>query len=103
MKRIHTRLKAGKRIPQTSIVKDANPAVAWNSSSVSFQYEEGQGIKIDVYAEDKEKIERLIVLFISSLLCALPMYYYYGRMWKGTFEDLMNGDFQETGSFIVHK
>lgn len=103
MKRTHIRLKAGERIPQTYIIKDANPAVVWPFSSISFQYEEGQGIKIDVYADDKEKIDKLIVLFISPLLCALPMYYYYGRMWKGTFESLMNGDFQETGSFIVQK
>ena len=103
MKRTHIRLKAGERIPQAYIIKDANPAVVWSYSSISFQYEEGQDIKIDVYAEDKEKIEKLIVLFISPLLCALPMYHYYGRMWKGTFEDLMNGDFQEMGSFIVQK
>lgn len=103
MKRTHIRLKAGERIPEAYILKDANPAIVWNCSSVSFQYEEGQGIKIDVYAEDKEKIDNLIVLFISPLLCTLPKYYYYGRMWKGTFEGLMNGDFQETGSFIVQK
>ena len=103
MKRTHIRLKAGERIPQAYIIKDANPTVDRSYSSISFQYEEGQGIKIDVYAEDKEIIENLIVLFISPLLCALPMYYYYGRMWKGTFEGLMNGDYQETGSFIVQK
>lgn len=103
MKRTHIRLKAGERIPQAYNIIDANPAVVWSYSSISFQYEEGQGIKIDVYAEDKEIIEKLIVLFISPLLCALPMCYYYGRMWKGTFEGLMNGVFQETGSFIVQK
>ena len=103
MKKIHIRLKTGKRIPQTSIVKDANPAVAWNSSSVSFQYEEGQGIKIDVYAEDKEKVDKLIDHFITPLLCTLPKYFYYGSMWAGTFEDLMNGVYKEAGSFIVQK
>ena len=103
MKRTHIRLKSGERIPQAYIIKDVNTAVVWSYSSISFQYEEGQGIKIDVYAEDKEIIENLIVLFISPLLCTLPMYYYYGRMWKGTFEGLMNGDYQETGSFIVQK
>lgn len=103
MKRTHIRLKAGERIPQTYSIKDANPAVGWSYSSISFQYEDGQGIKIDIYAEDKEEIEKLIVLFVSPLLCVLPKYYFYGRMWKGTFEGLMNGDFQETGSFIVQK
>ena len=103
MKRTHIRLKAGERIPQTYTIKDANPAVVWSYSSISFQYEEGQGIKIDIYAEDKEKIDKFIVLFISPLLCTLPKYYYYGRMWKGTFEGLMNGGFKETGSLIVQK
>ena len=103
MKRTHIRLKAGEKIPQTYIVKDANPAVVWKCSSISFQYEEGQGIKIDVYSENKEKIEKLIVLFISPLLSSLPKYYYYGRMLKGTFEGLINGDFREIGSFVVQK
>jgi len=104
MKRTHMRLKAGESIPEEAyLLKEANPAVNWNRSYVSFQYEEGQGIKIDVYAEDKERIDKLIEHFTTPLLCKLSNYYYYGRMWKGTFEDLMNGDFQETGSFIVQK
>ena len=103
MKKAHIRLKAGERIPQTYIIEDANSAIVWSYSSIFFQYEEGQGIKIDVYAEDKENIENLIALFVYPLLCALPKYYYYGRMWNGTFEGLMNGVFNETGSFIVQK
>ena len=60
MKRTHIQLKAGEGIPQTYIILEAKPTVAWNCSFVSFYYEEGQGIKIDVYAEDKEKIDNLI-------------------------------------------
>ena len=103
MKRTHIQLQLGERIPQTYIIKDANPMVAWKYPSISFQYEEGQGIKFDVYAEDKERIGILTGNFIAPLLCSLPKYYYYGRMCKGTFEDLINGNFQETGSFIVQK
>ena len=100
MKRTHIRLKAGERIPQTYILEDVNPEVVWNCSSVSFYYEEGQGIKIDAYAEDKEKIDKLLDHFITPLLCALPKYY-YGSMWAGTFERLINGDYKEVGSFVV--
>ena len=103
MKRTHIRLKAGERIPQAHIILEANPTVAWNCSSISFQYEEGQGIKIDVYAEDKEKVDKLIDHYITPLLCTLPKYYYYGRLYTGTFESLMNGVYKEEGSFIVQK
>ena len=103
MKKTYIQLKAGERIPQTYIIKDAIQTVGWSCSSISFQYEEGQGIKIDVYAEDKEKIEKLIALYISPLLCTLSKYYYYGRMWVGSFEGLMNGVYKEAGSFIVQK
>lgn len=103
MKRTHIQLKAGERIPEAYTLKDANPAVVWSRSYVSFQYEEGLGIKIDVYAEDKEKIDKLIDYFISPLLYTLPEYYYYGSMWAGTLEGLINGDLQEMGSFIVQK
>lgn len=103
MKRTHIRLKAAERIPQAYIVKEANPSIVWNCSSVSFQYEEGQGIKIDVYAEDKEKIGRIIDHFITPLLCTLPEYYYYSSMWAGSFEGLMNGVYKEVGSFVVPK
>ena len=101
MKRTHIRLKAGERIPQTYLTIEANPTVVWNCSSVSFQYEEGQGIKIDVYSEDKERIDKLINHFITPLLCTLPKYYYYGSMWAGSFEGLINGEYKEVGSFIV--
>ena len=101
MKRTHIRLKAGERIPQNYLTIKAEPTVAWNCSFVSFYYEEGQGIKIDVYAEDKERIDKLIVHFITPLLCTLPKYYYYGSMWAGSFEGLINGEYKEVGSFIV--
>ena len=39
----------------------------------------------------------------TPLLCTLPKYYYYGSMWAGTFEGLMNGVYKEVGSFIVQK
>ena len=103
MKRTHIRIKAGERIPQAYKILEANPNVAWNCSSVSFQYEEGQGIKIDVYADDKEKIGRIIDHFITPLLCTLPKYYYYGKSWTGSFDDLINGVYKEEGSFIVQK
>ena len=103
MKRTHIQLKAGERIPQTYIILEAKPTVAWNCSFVSFYYEEGQGIKIDVYAEDKERIDKLIDHFLTQLLCDLPKYYYYGKMWAGTFEGLMNGVYKEVGSFKVQK
>lgn len=103
MIRTHIRIKIGERIPQTYIIKGANPSVTWNCSSVSFQYEEGQGIKIDVYADDKEKIGRIIDHFITPLLCTLPKYYYYGKSWTGSFDGLINGDFKEVGTFIVEK
>lgn len=103
MIRTHIRIKIGERIPQTYIIKGANPSVTWNCSSVSFQYEEGQGIKIDIYADDKEKVDKLIDHYITPLLCALPKYYYYGRLFTGTFEGLMNGVYIEEGSFIVQK
>lgn len=103
MKRTHIQIKAGERLPHCYIIEEAKPTIVWNSSSISFQYEEGQGIMIDVYAEDKEKIEKIIVLFIYPLLSILPQYYYYGRMWVGTFEGLMNGFFRKMGSFIVQK
>lgn len=103
MKRTHIQVKVGESIPQTYILEDTNPTVSWNSSSISFKYEEGQGIKIDVYANDKEMIDALVNHFITPRLCTLSMYYYYGRMWKGTLEGLLNGDFHETGSFIVQK
>lgn len=73
--------------------------VAWKCPSISSQYQEGQGIKMKM----KERIDKLIEHFITPLLCTLPKYYYYGYMWGGTFERLMNGHFQETGSFIVQK
>lgn len=103
MKKTYIRLKAGERIPQTYILEEADHKVAWNCSFVSFYYEEGQGIKIEVYAEDKEKIDNLIDHFITPLLCTLPEYYYYGSMWAGSFEGLMNGVYKEVGSFIVQK
>ena len=43
----------------------------------------------------------LCVHFITPLLCTLPEYYYYGSMWAGSFEGLMNGVYKEVGSFIV--
>ena len=97
------RLKTGESIPEAYLLEEANPAVNWNRSYVSFQYEEGQCIKIDVYAEGKERIDKLIEHFITPLLCTLANYYYYGRMWIGTFEDLMNGVYKEEGSFFVQK
>ena len=103
MIRTHIRLKIGERIPQAYITLEANPTVAWNCSSVSFQYEEGQGIKIDVYANDKKKIDNILGYFISPLLCTLPMYYYYGKSWTVSFEGHINGDFKEVGSFIVQR
>lgn len=103
MIRTHIRLKIGEGIPQTYAIREANPSVIWNCSYVSFSYEEGQGIKIDVYAEDKEKIGRIIKHFITPLLCTLPKYYYYGKSWTGSFDGLINGDFKEVGTFIVNK
>jgi len=103
MKRTHIRFKAGERIPKNYLTIEAEPTVAWNCSFVSFYYEEGQGFKIDVYAEDKERIDKLIDHFITPLLCTLPKYYYYGCMWAGTFEGLMNGVYKEAGSLTVQK
>ena len=103
MIRTHIRLKIGERIPQTYIIKEANPSIIWNCSSVSFQYEEGQGIKIDVYADDKEKIDGIIDHFITPLLCTLPKYYYYGKSCTGSFDELINGVYKEVGAFIVKK
>ena len=103
MKRTHIRLKAGERIPQNYLTIEAKPTVAWNCSFVSFYYEEGQGIKIDVYAEDKEKVDKLIDHFITPLLFTLQEYYFYGSMWAGSFEGLINGEYKEVGSFVVQK
>lgn len=49
------------------------------------------------------KSSRFNGTLVTPLLCTLPKYFYYGSMWAGTFEDLMNGVYKEAGSFIVQK